>query len=329
MPRTLFPASWIRPARRNPLRHLATALALAASGLAGCSSSPTRATFNSPQDAVDSLVAAVRTDDRAQIRRILGPDGEQVISSGDEVADRERIDTFLRAYDQKHALTDEPGGAATLTVGPADWPMPIPIVNDAGRWSFDTEAGLDEILSRRIGQNELATIQTCLAIVDAQREYVRMDVNSDGLHEYARQVISDHGQRNGLYWPTAPGEPDSPLGPLVAEAVQEGYGPDRHAAGSPRPYHGYYYRLLTAQGPSATGGAMNYDVNGRLIGGFAAIAYPADYGNSGIMTFMVNYAGELYQADLGPGTASAAKAIKTFDPGSKWTRVEEIEVPAP
>lgn len=295
----------------------------------GCSSTGPRATYDSPEAAVDSLIAAVRANDPVQIKHILGPEGEEVISSGDEVADRDRISGFLHCYDEKHALTAEPDGARTLTVGATDWPMPIPLVSDGGKWSFDTDAGLDEILSRRIGHNELSTIQTCLAIVDAQREYVTLDVNSDGLHEYARKIISDPGQRNGLYWPVGAGEAESPLGPLVADAAAEGYGSARTASGDPRPYHGYHYRLLTAQGSAAPGGAMNYDVKGKLIGGFAAIAYPADYGNSGIMTFMVNYSGDLYQADLGSGTESAAKAIKNFDPGSKWTKVEEIDVLVP
>lgn len=312
-------------------RFATTALAAVVAGGAaligqGCSSTAPQTTFDSPQAAVDSLVAAVRASDSEQIKHILGPEGEDVISSGDDVADHERIDDFLHAYDEKHVLTTEADGSNTLSVGAADWPMPIPIVNDGGKWSFDTEAGLDEILSRRIGENELSTIQTCLAIVDAQREYVLLDVNSDGLHEYARKLISDPGQRNGLYWPVGPGEPESPLGPLVADAAEEGYGSARGPSGEPRPYHGYHYRLLTAQGASAPSGAMNYDVNGRLIGGFAAVAYPADYGNSGIMTFIVNHAGDVYQADLGPGTESAAKSMKTFDPSARWRKVEEADV---
>lgn len=316
---------------RRLARLVSAGLVLAATALLGqgCSTTSPQATYDSPEAAVDSLIAAVRANDPVQIKHILGPEGEQVIASGDEVADRDRIDNFLQSYDEKHTLTTDADDVRTLTVGATDWPMPIPLVNDGGKWSFDTEAGLDEVLTRRIGRNELSTIQTCLAIVDAQREYVALDANSDGLHEYARKIISDPGQRNGLYWPVSAGEAESPLGPLVADATEEGYGSGRPVSGEPRPYHGYYYRLLTAQGSSAPGGAMNYDVNGRLIGGFAAIAYPADYGNSGIMTFMVNYAGDLYQTDLGTSTTSAAKAIKSFDPTPKWTKVEEVDVVTP
>jgi hypothetical protein len=193
----------------------------------------------------------------------------------------------------------------------------------SGKWRFDTAAGKDEILNRRIGQNELDVIQVCNAIVDAEREYAQRDPQGTGLPVYADRVISDEGQRNGLYWKTSENEEPSPLGPLVAAAVKEGYGMRKSAAEAPKPYHGYYYRLLKEQGPNAPGGAMNYVIKGKLIGGFAVMAYPADYGNSGIMSFIVNQDGVVYQRDLGPESASVATATTAYDPGPDWKKVDQ------
>jgi len=284
----------------------------------GCGS---QATFDSADGAVDSLVAAMRAQDTGQLKRVLGSEADEIISSGDPVADKNLLETFLKAYDEKHRLVSGEGGAMTLVVGKADWPMPIPIVQEAGKWRFDTAAGSEEILNRRIGRNELAAIQSCLAILDAQREYVSVDRNANGLFEYATRFISEPGKKNGLFWPTAENEPPSPLGPLAAVAAEEGYKPGQPAA-SPRAYHGYRFRILTRQGPNAPGGAMDYMVGGKLIGGFAVVAWPADYGNSGIVTFLMSHEGIVYQRDLGEGSAKAAMSVNAYDPGPDWTRVE-------
>jgi hypothetical protein len=274
---------------------------------------------------VKELVAAIRANDTKKILNILGPDGEEIISSGDEVADQMNREKFLRAYDEKRSLPRS-AGSVTLIVGSKDWPMPIPIVkDDSGKWRFDTDAGKDEILNRRIGQNELDVIQVCNAIVDAERDYAESDPLGLGYAVYADRVISDEGQRNGLFWKTNPGEDPSPLGPLVATAVGEGYGQRKSSSAPPKPYHGYYYRVLKEQGPHAPGGAMSYVLNGRLIAGFAVVAYPADYGNSGIMTFIVNQDGIVYQKDFGDDTPKVATAMTAYDPAPDWKRVEPSE----
>ena len=273
--------------------------------------------FGSADEAVTALVQAVKAHDQKAVVSILGAGSDKWISSGDAVADRAEGDRFVAAYEQKHAISPEGDARATLAIGPDDWPFAFPLVKSAGGWHFDTEAGKNELLARRIGQNELAVMNVMLAIVDAQREYASEDHNRDRVPEYARKFASSPGKQDGLYWPTASGEPQSPLGAFVTRATGEGY-QGKQSAG-PRPYHGYYFRMLKAQGPSATGGAMNYVVKGRMIGGFAAIAYPARYGNSGVMTFVVNHDGVVYQRDLGPETAKKARAITRYDPGPGWT----------
>jgi hypothetical protein len=289
----------------------------------GAGSSVAQQTFNSPDEAVKQIIAAVRSQDRPTVQKILGPDGQDVLSSGDEVADRANRDKFLQAFDQKHSLAANADGSYTLVVGDDDWPMPIPLVrDDNGKWRFDTTAGKDEILTRRIGQNELDVIQVCHAIVDAQREYAERDPEGLGLPVYADRIISDQGRRNGLYWETKDDEDPSPLGPLVAAAVKEGYGKRKSAAEQPKPYHGYFYRLLTEQGPHAAGGERNYVVNGKLLSGFAVVAYPAEYGNSGIMTFIVNQDDRVYQRDFGDDTEAVASKMKAFDPESQWQLVD-------
>ena len=282
----------------------------------GAATTPQRS-FASADDAANALVQAIKAHDRPAILGILGAGSEKWITSGDKVADRAMGDRFVAAYEQKHAISPEGDARATLSIGPDDWPFAFPLVKSAGGWHFDTEAGKNELLARRIGQNELAVMNVMLAIVDAQREYASEDHNRDRVPEYARKFASSPGKQDGLYWPTASGEPQSPLGALVTRATGEGY-QGKQGAG-PRPYHGYYFRMLKAQGPNAAGGAMNYVVRGRMIGGFAAIAYPARYGNSGVMSFMVNHDGVVYQKDLGPDTAKKARAITRFDPGPGWT----------
>jgi hypothetical protein len=298
-------------------------LSLALASLSGCAAEQA---FPTSQDAVDSLVSALRNNDSARLQKILGTDGDELLSSGDPVADQNRIKTFLNEYDEKHGLEPGADGAMIVVVGKDDWPMPIPVVKDAWQnsWHFDVKAGKDEVLNRRIGRNELDTIQTCLAIVDAQRDYSDMDPEhiGGGKPIYAQRILSDPGQKNGLYWPTKEGEPDSPMGPLVASAASEGY---THTEGKHAPYHGYFYHLLKAQGPAAPGGEMNYIVDGKMSGGFALVAYPAEYGNSGIMTFIVNENGVLFSRDLGSNTSTLASQMSSYDPGAKWSPVIDTQ----
>ena len=237
--------------------------------------------------------------------------------SGDDVADRAAFQRFATAYDRAHRL-EGGGGKVVLYVGADDFPFPIPLVPEGPRWVWDTDAGDDELINRRIGQNELSAIQVCLAYVDAQREYYSRDRGA-GVLEYAQHLESSKGKRDGLYWPTRPGERPSPLGPLLAEARAAGY--TRPEPGKRMPYHGYLYRLLRAQGPDAPGGAYEYVVKGHMIGGVALVAFPATYGSSGIMTFIVSHDGVVYQKDLGPKTTQIANAMKTYNPDKTWTRV--------
>lgn len=273
--------------------------------------------FTSLQEATTALVGAIKADDRKALREILGPDGSALVDSGDAVADRSARQRFAAEYDRAHRL-EGGGGRVVLHVGPDDFPFPIPLVPEGPVWRFDTKAGKEEILNRRIGQNELHAIQVCLASVDAQREYYAEDRNTDGLREYARRFASTSGKRDGLFWETKPGEAPSPLGLLVAQARIEGYGVKARSA--PVPYHGYHYRILTAQGPDAPHGAYDYLAHGRMIGGFALVAFPAQYGASGVMTFMVNHEGVAYQKDLGPNTATIARGIKLFNPDGTWKK---------
>jgi hypothetical protein len=276
-------------------------------------------TFATPEDAVKALVDAVRAKNVNGMLEVIGPKSKSWLFSGDKVSDAADWNKFLAAYDRKNNISMQGDAKAILNAGDDDWPFPAPLVKKAGKWAFDAEAGHEEVINRRIGRNELDTIQTLLAIVDAQREYAASDVNGDGLADYARRFLSSPGKKDGLYWPTKEGETASPLGPLVAKAVNEGYGA-KTKAGKPEAYHGYYYHMLTAQGKDAPGGAFNYLVKGKLFGGFAAIAYPASYGNSGVKTFIVNHDGIVYEKDLGPATATEAKKMKLFNPGKGWNK---------
>lgn len=275
--------------------------------------------FATPEEAASALVAAAQAEQSDEVRRILGDGAEDVLSSGDEVADHQARARFLNAYEEKHALVSGQDGSMTLQVGHEDWPMPIPIVKQRNSWRFDVARGREEILNRRIGRNEFDAQQVCLALVDAQREYVSVDRNGDGVLEYAQKLISDPGQKNGLYWESVSGEPPSPMGPLVTQAAEEGYGASREEASQRRPYHGYYYKLLKSQGPNAPGGARQFMENGRLAQGFAVVAWPAEYDNSGVMTFLVSHHGVIYQSDLGPRTSEIAPSMSAFDPDPQWT----------
>jgi len=279
--------------------------------------------YKSPQDAAEALAATARTGDPKEALVVLGRDGEDIISSGDKVSDEAVRKRFVASYDVKHQISQEGDNKAILVIGDQDYPFPIPIIrNKNGTWSFDTESGRREILYRRIGHNELDTIQTCLAYVDAQNEYAAKDRTGAGTGVYAQRFISQEGKKDGLYWPTAQGEEQSPLGELFAEAAKQGY-----RAGEGRsPYHGYYYKILTKQGPAASGGALDYIVHGKMIGGFALVAYPAQYRNSGVMTFIVNYDGTVFQKDLGSDTASDAEAMTVYNPDKSWTKVKEADL---
>ena len=270
--------------------------------------------FNSADDAASALASAVKSGAKQDLLKVLGPNGEDIIDSGDEVADKEAREKFLAAYDVRHSVKVD-GKKASLIIGADDFPFPVPLLRAKAGWQFDTDLGRQEILYRRIGQNELDTIQTSLAFVDAENEYADKD-RGDGVGVYAQRIVSSPGKKDGLYWPSDNNE--SPLGELAAEATAEGY----KAGTEPQPYHGYYYRILTRQGPNAPGGALNYVVNGKMIGGFALVAYPADYANSGVVTFIVNHAGTVYEKDLGENTEAIVKTMTSFDPDKSWRKVE-------
>ncbi|HLX14247.1 MAG TPA: DUF2950 domain-containing protein [Bradyrhizobium sp.] len=269
--------------------------------------------FNSPDDAASALASAVKSGIGRDMLKVLGPDGEDIVVSGDEVADKAAREKFLAAYDTRHSVKVD-GKRAALIVGADDFPFPIPLVHTKSGWEFDTDEGRQEILYRRIGRNELDAIQSCLAFVDAQNEYAEKD-RGLGVGVYAQRIVSSPGKKDGLFW-RDDGDP-SPLGELAAEASSEGY----KLEGKGAPYHGYYYRILKAQGSNAPGGALNYVVKGKMIGGFALIAYPAEYGNSGVMTFLVNHAGTVFQKDFGDRTARIAERMTSFNPDQTWKKV--------
>jgi Protein of unknown function (DUF2950) len=276
--------------------------------------------FSSAEEGVQALIEAIRKNDTKDTLTILGPEAKSLIESGDQVADRKAGEGFVKAYEQANKLVKSGDNKAVLEVGKDEWPFPIPLVKENAGWRFDTQEGKEELLNRRIGRNELDVIQVCLAIVDAEREYYQRDPDGDKLLQYAQKLISTKGKRDGLYWETKPNEQPSPLGSLVAQARAEGY---KGAGGKPVPYHGYYYKLLTGQGKDAPGGAYDYLVRGKMIGGFGVVAYPAQYGSSGIMTFIVNHDGVVYQKDLGPKTASIAQSMTKFNPDKTWTAVKQ------
>lgn len=280
-------------------------------------------TFATPGDAAKALVEAAKSDDEKALLAILGPSLKQWIESGDPVADRAAKDKFVTDYEQKQSIDTDEKDKAVLIIGDDDFPFPIPIVKKDNEWAFDPEQGKQEIIDRRVGTNELDTIQTLLAIADAQNDYVELNPQGKGAPAYARRFISSPDKHDGLYWPPSNGsQPESPLGPLVADAVTAGYKPSSKGGDtSQNPYYGYYFRMLTAQGAHAPGGAYSYLVNGRMIGGFAVIAWPAKYGVSGYKTFMINQDQTVYESDLGPDTAAEVQGIRTFDPDEDWKKV--------
>jgi hypothetical protein len=311
---------------RSPWRAaaLVAVLLLAASAVyalsARADTPPVQQRFASPEEAVNALEAAVKAKDRAAFPRIFGPAGKD-LRSGDEVQDRAEFEEMSRHIAEKTSIVKEGDNKAILRFGKEEWPFPIPIVRKDNGWYFDTAAGKEEILNRRIGENELTAILVCRAYVKAQREYVLKDWDGDGILAYAQKLRSDKGKRNGLFWRSKPGEEVSPLGELVAKAWHEGYQKKKAAfrEEAPSPFHGYYFRILTRQGRHVPGGKYDYIANGNMVGGFALVAYPSNWGKSGVMTFVVNQQGKVFEKNLGPDTAKIAERMKRYNPDATWT----------
>jgi hypothetical protein len=284
---------------------------------------PGQKSFKTPEAAVQALIKAAQAKDVRALENVLGPLARPLVDSGDPVDDQNARAEFLAKYREANSIDKSAAGKAILVTGRDRWPFPIPLVKEGNAWYFDSAAGAEEVINRRIGENELATIQSCLAYVDAQQEYYLRNAQQDALQHYANKLISSEGKKDGLYWPAAKGETPSPLGEEFAAARAEGY--LRPDAPQGAPFHGYVYRLLTRQGPQAPGGAYEYEVNGELLGGFALIAFPAEYRRSGVMTFIVNQDGVVYSRDLGPHTEQVAMGIVEFNPDSMWTK-EDAEM---
>jgi len=304
----------------NARRYLAIvgALVLCVFCSQGLAQTEGQTTFASAQKAVDALISAVRDRDDAKLQAILGAGTEGIISSGDDVADKAAGQKFVASYAVKHALVKSGVDELTLLTGKDDWPLPIPLVRAQGKWYFDGAAGKEEILYRRIGHNELDALKACKGVVAAQKDYATEGHDGEPPGSYAPRLLSEAGKRNGLYWEVQEGEEPSPAGPFLARASAEGY----DTSGQKTPYHGYYYRMMKAQGSSAAGGAKSYIVNGRMTEGFALLAYPADYRSSGVMTFIVNQDGKIYQKDLGEKTEELASQISEYNPDKTWQLVK-------
>ena len=287
--------------------------------LSGCGekSTSTQKTFASAEDAVVELVDAAKANDRARLDALLGPDGQKIMSSGDPVADQQAREVFLAAYAERAELVPE-DGRTVLNVGNEDWPLPIPLVKDGDRWRFDTAAAADEILFRRVGRNELSTIETCRKLVEVQREYASSGHDGKPKGAYAQKIISTAGKHDGLYWKSDDHATASPLGDFAAQAATEGYTP----GDKPQAFHGYFFRILTGRGATASGGELNYVVNGEMRRGFAILAYPAEYKNSGVMTFMVDDHGKVNEKDFGVDSPKLASEIRVFNPDSTWAESE-------
>jgi hypothetical protein len=280
--------------------------------------------FGTADAAVSALVQATQADDATKLLAILGPGSASLVHSGDATSDAAERHRFLDAYNAKHELVPDGDTHMVLHVGQDDWPLPIPLVRQNGTWTFDFKQGAEEIVNRRIGRDEIEAIRVCLAYVDAQQAYFELSQQATGKAVYAQRLVSTEHNYDGLYWPSAANIPVSPFAALVAQAQEEGY-PGELVAGKPTPYHGYFFRILTAQGTSAPDGARNYLQNGRMTGGFALVAWPASYAASGIMTFVIAKDGVVFQKDLGPDTATRAAALVRYDPDLTWTRVDITE----
>jgi len=308
---------------RNISRYLLlTMLVLLATALPALAATAKNAqkSFSSPEEALQSLIQAARNHDAKELLAILGPGSKEIISSGDKVEDKAGRERFVKLYDEKVVIEGVATGKAVFSLGNEDYPFPIPVVKKGTAWRFDAKAGKEELLNRRIGRNELAAIEVLRAYTDAQREYATTDWDGNGTTEFAQKFRSTPGKKDGLYWAAKEGEQESPFGPMVAKADSEGYA--RSKGGDKTPYQGYLFKILKAQGPDAEGGAFDYLVSGKMILGFALVAYPAQYGASGVMTFMVNQKGIVYQKDLGKKTAQTAAAMKRYNPDSSWKKVE-------
>jgi hypothetical protein len=283
--------------------------------------------FSAIGAAMDAIVAAAEAGDLAALGAILGPDSEELYSSGDAVADRNALQQFVEAVKARTVIEYESPDRVTFSVGDDEWPVPTPLVKDAQGWRFDGAAGKDEIVNRRIGRNELYAIEILREFVEAQEDYAAADPMRSGVRQYAQRMVSGKDKRDGLYWPAAANEAPSPLGEVAAAAVKEGYG--EADTSKPVPYHGYLYRILTAQGKNAPGGAKSYVVDGKMTGGFAFLAWPAEYGNAGIKTFVVNQQGLVFEKDLGPDTEKVAAGITKYDPDDSWRPVEDTDIEGP
>ncbi len=285
---------------------------------------PPQRLFSSPENALKTLAEAVKTNDKTLLDQIFAPPWKD-LRSGDEVQDTAEFNEFAKHLAEKTDLVKENDSKVILHVGNENWPFPIPIVKYNDQWFFDTEAGKEEILNRRIGEDELTAILVCRAYVKAQREYVLKDWDGDGIFAYAQKLRSDAGKRNGLFWRTAPGKEVSPLGEVVAKAWHEGYKKKKAAfkEAEPSPFHGYYFKILTRQGKNVPGGRYSYIVNGNMVGGFALVAFPSNWGKSGVMTFIVNQQGKVYQKNLGPDTAKFAQKMRSYNPDKTWLPVKE------
>jgi hypothetical protein len=299
------------------LRLSALAVLMLTGCFAGTSMAQSRVpkTFASPIQASTALFTAIQSNDVRAILAVLGSDGKKIVSSGDETEDAHERANIVQRYQEMHRLVREPDGTVTLYLGARNWPLPIPIVGAGTSWHFDTAAGQKEILYRRVGRNEIATIRICQALVAAEAEYYVAQ------HHYTAKIFSDAGQHNGLYWQAVSSEPKSPIGPMLASAMTEVPRP----SGTATPYHGYYYHILTSQGKSAEGGAKVYLIEGQIINGFAFVAYPAEYRSSGVMTFIVGHDGVVFEKDLGKNSTALARAMKEFDPDRTWSKSEDAQ----
>ncbi len=277
-------------------------------------------TYSSAAEASEALVTALQKEDETSLLKVLGANAKDVLSSGDEAEDKEHRAQFVQKYQQMHRLISESDGLTTLYIGAENWPTPIPIARNGSLWYFDTAAGKDEILNRRVGENELTVIQVCGELVDAQKEYQSQQHDGGTERQYAQTILSDQDKHNGLYWKFASGETASPLGPWVASAEREGYA--ENAGQTPQPFHGYYFRVLKGQGTHAPGGSQSYIVDGKMTRGFAFLAYPAEYRSSGVMTFLVGQDGIVYEKDLGRKTDKAAKSFHRYDLDASWRKAD-------
>lgn len=308
-----------KPQRWCRAELLVTVVVLIASALCFAQSSGEK-TFASPGDAVLALYNAAKANNSQTMDAIFGSNAQKILNTGDAVADKNTVANFIRRYDQMHRVVQEPDGTVTLYVGADNWPMPISIVkNNNGQWYFDTESGMKEILYRRVGTNENDAIETLDTLVEAQREYASQMHDGSKTKQYALKFISTSGKEDGLYWKTDDSQTPSPIGPLIADANSQGYETQQ---GKATPFHGYYFRILTKQGPAAKGGAHDYEVNGALTKGFAFVAYPAEYRNSGVMTFIVNQDGVVYEKDLGDDTEKLGSTMTDYNPDGTWSRAD-------